>query len=179
MSKQVKQMQMDVLRGAFHDVRDLVMLSASGLNAQTENQMRLALRKKNIHLHMVKNSLARRVFTDLGINLAQAWTGPTLLAWGADSLADLSKTLQPMIKKNEKAIKVKLAVAEGQQVTFQQALDMPTRTEAIGTIIGMIVGVASQIASQIVGPATQIASQIKTLSEKKPEEGAAAAAAPA
>jgi len=177
MSKQIKQMQMDVLKSTFKDVRDLVLLSASGVSAQTENTLRLQLRKKNIHLHMVKNSLARRVFDELGIKTKTPWEGPTVLAWGGDSLADLSKTLEPLIKKNEKTIKPKFAVAEGLEVTYKQALAMPTRAEALGTILAMILGPAAQIAGQIIGPAAQIAGQIKTLSEKKPEEAAAPAPA--
>jgi large subunit ribosomal protein L10 len=173
MSKQVKQMQMTALKQTFQDVRDLVFLSISGLSCQEDNQMRLGLRKKNIRLQVVKNSLARRVFGELGLQAKSPWEGTTTLAWGANSIAELSRELDALAKKNPK-IKVKSAVAEGQEIAFQTALTMPTRTEAIGTIIGMAVGVASQIAGQIAGPAAQIAGQIQTIAEKKPEEPATA-----
>ena len=45
MSKQIKQMQMEALKQAFQGVRDMVFLSASKVSAQTENQLRLDLRK--------------------------------------------------------------------------------------------------------------------------------------
>jgi len=167
MSKQIKQMQMGVLRQEFKDVRDMVLFNMVGVPATVENQMRLQLRKKNIRLQMVKNSLARRIFSELGVSAGEAWTGPTVLAWGADSLADLSKSLQGYITKN-KNIVVKTAVAEGQPVAFADALKFPTRAEALGTIIGMIVGVASQIASQI-----------DQISKKEPAAVEAPAAAPA
>jgi large subunit ribosomal protein L10 len=173
MSKKIKQMEMDTLKSTFQGVRDLVVLTASGVDCQNDNQLRLALRKKKIHLQMVKNSLARRVFSDLGIQMEKVWEGPTVLAWGADSVSELSKTLDGLIKKNEK-IKVKTAVAEGLEISFKQALEMPTRTEAISTILAMILGPASQIAGQIAGPAGQIAGQIKTIADKKPEEQKAA-----
>ncbi len=67
MSKQIKQLEMDSLEQTFKDVRDVVFLSVSGVNAQLDNQVRLALRKKNIRLQVVKNSLASRVFS-LGQN---------------------------------------------------------------------------------------------------------------
>ena len=53
MSKQVKQMQMDVLRGTFKDVRDMVFLNVVGLNAIADNQIRLGLRKKGIRADLV------------------------------------------------------------------------------------------------------------------------------
>jgi large subunit ribosomal protein L10 len=177
MSKVIKQMQMEALRTTFQGVRDLVLLSLSKVDGVTENKLRLDLRKKKIYLHMVKNSLVRRVFSEVGIKLNTGWEGPTLMAWGGDSLADLSKTLDGILTKDAKLkdkIKPKAAVAEGQEVTFEQAKAMPTRTEAIGTILGMILSPGSQIAGQIIGPAAQIAGQIKTLSEKKPEEAPAA-----
>jgi large subunit ribosomal protein L10 len=171
MSKVIKQMQMDALKRDFGGVRDLVMLHIVGLDAIAENKMRLDLRKKGIRLQMVKNSLARRVFGDMGLKVDGVWEGSTTVAWGAGSVAELSKEIETVVKKNDKKMKVKTAVADGQQVAFDLALKMPTKQQILGVIVGMIIGPGSQIASQVVGPATQIAGQLKTLAEKKePEE---------
>jgi large subunit ribosomal protein L10 len=180
MSKQVKKMQMDVLSKTFHDVRDMVFLTASGIDAQTDNRIRLGLRKKNISLLMVKNSLVRRVFNDLGVKPAdEAWAGNTVIAWGAESIKDLSREVETAFLKDVKLkdkVKVKTALADGQQVTFARALTMPTRKEAIGEIVGMILGPGASIAGCLTAPAAQVASQIQTISEKKPEGEAAPAA---
>ena len=182
MSKLIKQLEMDALKNTFKDIRDLVVLSVSAVDCQADNKLRLSLRKKNIRLQVVKNSLARRVFDDIGIKFGQDsgyWTGSTVMAWGANSLAELSRTIdaevQDQVKKNPKlkdCVQFKGAVAEGQPITFQQAKDMPTRSEAIGTVVAMLLSPASEIASQIIGPASQVASQI----EKKTKEEAAPAA---
>ena len=182
MSKQIKQMEMDSLKHTFTDVRDLVVLSVKGLACQVDNLFRLTLRKKNVRVHWVKNSLARWVFGEMGVGLDKVWEGSTLFAWGSDSVKGLSKELEGLIKElgkkdpkiNDK-IKIKAAVAEGQQVSFEQALKMPTRKEAIGEIIGMILGPANEIAAMLTGPASQIASQIETISKKEPEKEAAPA----
>lgn len=176
MSKKVKQMEMDALKQTFEGVRDLVVLTTAGIPCQADNQLRLQLRKKNIRLQMVKNSLCRKIFDGMGIKLDQAWGGSTIMAWGGDSVAELSKTLEAALKKLPK-LTVKTAVAEGQQISFKTALTMPTRQEAIGQVLSMIIGPAAQIAGCIAGPAGQIAGQIQTLSEKKPEEAPAAEAA--
>lgn len=176
MSKKVKQLEMDALKQTFEGVRDLVVLTTAGVACQADNQLRLQLRKKNIRLQMVKNSLCRKVFDGMGIKLDNVWSGSTIMAWGGDSVAELSKALGESLKKLPK-ITVKTAVAEGLEITFKQALAMPTRQEAIGQILAMIVGPAAQIAGCIAGPASQIAGQIKTLSDKKPEEASAAESA--
>jgi large subunit ribosomal protein L10 len=169
MSKQIKQMEMDSLKNTFQEVRDLVVLSINKLNCHTDNQMRAALRKKNIRMQVVKNSLARRVFDDLGMKTEGFWTGTTLLAWGGSSLADLSKEVETLAKKNDKVLKVKSAVSEGQEITFQQALKMPTRAEALGRVIALALSPASRLIGQLLAPAANLAGQIKTLADRVPE----------
>jgi large subunit ribosomal protein L10 len=177
MSKQIKQMEMDTLKATFGEVRDLVLLSASGLDAQTDNQIRLRLRKKNIRLQVVKNSLAHRVFDEMGLKLADAWSGPTLVAWGAGSVAELARELDAVIGKTDK-IKVKTGVAEGQEQPFPRLLSMPTRAEAHGRIVGLALSPASRLVGQLKGAAARVAGQIKTLAERAPAAEAAPAPAP-
>jgi large subunit ribosomal protein L10 len=183
MSKQIKQMQMQALRGEFGQVRDFVVLSISGLTCQADNQLRLGLRKKNIRLQMVKNSLSRKVFAELGLQSQAAWAGPTVLAWGAGSIAELSRTLDAdiadLVKKNPKLkdkIQFKGAFAEGQEITFERAKTMPTRAEAIGRVIALALAPAARIAAQLKAPGGILAGQVKSLAEKKPDEEPAPAA---
>jgi large subunit ribosomal protein L10 len=179
MSKQLKKMEMDALKKTFGEVRDLVLLSISGVPALAENQMRLALRKKNIRLHTVKNSLLALVLKEMGMpSLDAHLQGPTTLAWGSSSIADLCKEIDSWHRKNTK-IKPKVAVADGAMVGFDQAKRFPTRAEAIANVVALALGPARRLASQILGPASQVAGQIKTISEKAPAPAEAAPAEPA
>jgi len=179
MSKQIKQMQMDDLRATFRNVRELVLLSVSGLTCTADNQLRANLRKKNIHIEMVKNSLARRVFSELGMDIPKEspyWVGTTWMTWGPESVAELSQELERQVVNNKALrdkIKVKGAITEGQPVPFDLALRLPTRSQALAAVLSAILGPAQQVVGQITGPASQIASQVQTLSEKAPPEGAA------
>ena len=174
MSKAIKQMQMSALKGTFQGVRDMVMLNVIGLDAINDNKIRLALRKKGIRLHQVKNSLCRRVFGELGLSPDGLKEGSTTVAWGAGSLKELSKEIEAVAKKHDKKIKVKTALADGLAIPFAQALTMPTRLEAIGDVLAALLGPAMTIAAQLAGPAAQLAGQIKTISEKKEEAAPAA-----
>jgi large subunit ribosomal protein L10 len=179
MSKQIKQMQMDNLRATFQTVRELVLLSVSGLTCTADNQLRASLRKKNIHVEMVKNSLARRVFNELGMAIPKEspyWVGTTWMTWGPESVAELSQELERQVLTNKAykdKIRVKGAITEGQPVPFDKAKTLPTRPQAIAAVLAAILGPAQQIAGQIIGPASQIAGQIQTLSEKAAPEGGA------
>jgi large subunit ribosomal protein L10 len=188
MSKVIKQMQMNALKDTFQNVRDAVVLSIKGLNCQLDSSLRATLRKKNIRLQVVKNSLTRRVFDELGIRISADspfWAGPTTLAWGPSSVAELSRGIDEELKKSKIApqykdkVVVKGAIADGQVVSFDLALKMPTRLEAIGQILSAILGPGSAIAGSLTGPISQVASQIQTIGEKKEEPAAEAAPAPA
>jgi large subunit ribosomal protein L10 len=168
MSKEIKQLEMNALEQTFKDVRDLVMMSVQGLGSTTDNQLRLGLRKKKIRMQVVKNTLARRVFGQLGLQMANCWEGPTTVAWGAGSISELSRELETAFKNNDK-VKFKCAVADGMEVSFAQALKMPTRAEAIGRVVMLALSPAGRIASQLRGPAGRVAGQVKSISEKKPE----------
>jgi large subunit ribosomal protein L10 len=183
MSKVIKQMQMDALKKDFTGVRDMVLLNIVGLDAIAENQVRLGLRKKGIRLQLVKNSLARRIFKDLGLRvLADAdaktekkkWTGSTTIAWGGPSVAELSKEIDTVRKKYEKKMTVKTAVADGQEVPFAVALKMPTKAEALGRVVMLALAPARRVAAQIVGPASQVCGQIKGIKDSKKDEAPAA-----
>jgi large subunit ribosomal protein L10 len=182
MSKVIKQMQMDALKQTFKDVRDLVLLNVVGLDAITENQMRLGLRKKGIQLQMVKNSLARRVFNDLGLEIKTDWVGSTTVAWGGSSIAGLSQELETLLRKHAKLMKAKMAVVDGQEVAFDVALKMPTREQALGQIVALALAPGARLAAALLGPGGMLASQLKAIEDKKEEgekkeEGAAAPAA--
>jgi len=179
MSKQIKQLQMDVLAKTLDGVRDMVFLSATKIDAITENKVRLDLRKKNIYLMRVKNSLLRRVFAESKLDPGEAaWVGSTVVAWGGDSIKDLSKSVHAALVKGDKfkdKVKIKATLAEGQIVPFEKAMTMPTRLEAIGEIVAAFMGPASSIASALTAGASQVASQIQSIADKKPEEAPAAA----
>lgn len=184
MSKVIKQMEMDDLRRTFEGVRDLVVLSVQKLGANATYSLRSTMRKKQIRLKVVKNSLARKVFKEMNLQIpddSPFWQKPSLVAWGGSSIKELSKAIEAELRAPKTAplyrdkVTVKGAVADGQACSFEDALKMPTRTEIIAELLGMILGPASSIAGCLVGPAAQVASQIEQISEKKEEAAPATA----
>lgn len=180
MSKLVKKMEIDSLKKRFDGVRDIVVLSAEKINSQQTALLRNTLSKQQIRLTMVKNSLIRKVLGEAGIQVDQnAWNGPTYLAYGAENIKALSTSIEQFITDFEKdakqkdKIKVKTAIADGQEVTFEQAKKMPTRQEAIGELVGLLLAPFMELTAQLVGPGSQLASQIQQISEKSSQEPSA------
>ena len=183
MSKFVKKLEASAVAATLGDGRDYVLLNLTGVKAQDENTMRLALRKKKIRLHHVKNSLVRRIFDAKGFRGVDGFlAGPTVVAWATSpdvAIATVSKEIDVFMQKN-KAIKPKTAIADGAAIPFDDAKKMPTREEAIGLLLAQILGPARKLAGQLVGPGRMIAGQIKAHEEKLGKEAPAeSAAAPA
>jgi ribosomal protein L10 len=184
MSKVVKQMQMDAIKSTLSGVRDLVVLSFKGLNSQTDGLFRANLRKKKVRLQVVKNSYTRRVFKDLGLSIpddSPYWDGTTMLAWGGSSVSELSRAIDSELKAPKTGplfrdrVTIKGAIVDGQPMPFKQALEMPTREEAIARVVLLATSPGSRLVSALTGPAAAVASQIKQKSEEKPAEAAPAA----
>ena len=64
MSKLVKNMLIDDLKTRLAGVGEVIVVSLGRLDAIQTSQLRQTLRKKKIHLQLIKNSLARRATLD-------------------------------------------------------------------------------------------------------------------
>jgi ribosomal protein L10 len=171
MSKKIKELELNSLRQTMRGVKDMVLLEPLKLDSAADFELRKKLREKQIRVKMVKNSLVRKVFTENGVQV-ETGSGPTLLAWGGDSIKTLSNAVDGLLKelkKDPKApdkIKVKTAVADGQPIPMEVAKTLPTRLEAIGEVVAALLGPAASIAAALTGPASQLAGILTTIEEK-------------
>jgi len=178
--KEIKELELNDLRKRFQGVKDYVILEPIKVDAGTEYEFRKKLREKKVAVRLVKNTLAKKVFTENGIAV-DVWSGPTLLLWGGESIKDLANSVDGVIKelkKDPKApdkFKEKTAVADGEAVSLATAKTLPTRKDAIGGVLAALLGPGGQIAGCLTGPASQLAGLVKAIEDKG--EGAAPAAA--
>ena len=182
MSKAVKQLELDDLRKAFQEVRDYVLLEPVKVDSATEYNFRKTLRDKKVRVKLVKNSYAKKIFGELGIQAGNL-AGPTLVCWGAESPKGLATAVDGAIKdakkdpKSPDKYKVKTGLVDGNPMALDPMTKVPTRLEAIGEIVSALCSAGSDIAGALVGPGSQVASILTTIEEKKPEGEAAAPAA--
>lgn len=180
MSKYVKRLISEHLRGRFKDVEEALLVNMVGLDANANNRLRAELCKKNIHVMVVKNSLARRATegTPLGV-MFEGLTGTSAVCWGADDMVALAKEVTRLAKDDQYgAFEPRGGVMDGERLTARQVAEVsrwPSREELLSMVAGQVIGVASQVASQLVGPATQIASQIEKMIEDRGGDGQEAA----
>jgi len=170
MSKAVKQLELDDLRSHIGGVRDYVLLEPIKVDSATEYNFRKTLREKKVRVKLVKNSYARKIFAEMGVNSGEL-TGPTILCWGSDSVKSLANAVDSAVKDSKKdakapdKFKVRTAILDGNPITLDVAKTVPTRLEAIGEIVNALAAAGSAIAGCLVGPGSQIASILTTIEE--------------
>lgn len=176
MSKAVKKMMIDEIRGRLGDRRDLVMLDASRLDGVEANKLRLGLQEKGITLLTVKNTLARLALRESGFeSLDGVMEGPTTLVWGGEDIVGLSREMADWAKKID-SLEIKGGAVDGQVVDAASVTAIskgPSRLELIGQIAGLLLSPGAQLAGALLGPGGTISGQLKAMSEKEEEAASA------
>ena len=167
MSKLVKNMLVDDLRSRLDGVGDVIVVSVGRLDAVKTALLRQTLRKKRIHLQLVKNSLARRATA--GTPLAPAFSsteGRLAIAWGAEDVVDLAKELDRLTGvKDFEGFEFRAGALDGLHLNATEVKAVakwPTRGEQLSILSGQILSLGSILAGQIGSVGGVLAGQISS-----------------
>lgn len=176
MSKLIKNMLVDDLKGRLQGVGEVIVVSLGRLDAQKTTQLRQALRKKRISLQLVKNSLARRAMlgTPLEPALEEA-EGMLAIAWGGDDVVDLAKELDRLSGvKDFDGFECRGGALDGARLDagdVKKVAKWPTRVEQLSILSGQISSLAGTLAGQIVSAGGTLAGQISQRAEDLEKAG--------
>jgi large subunit ribosomal protein L10 len=175
MSKYVKELMMDQLKTELDGDRSVLILDLKGLDAITEHQFRRDLRKKSIKMRVLRNSLARRVFEDMGMGgLSRFLEGPSVAVWGGDGVAELAKEISTQVKKLKKP-EIKGGSVDGTVIGPDQVEDitkLPSREALIGRVVSLALAPVQRVVTLANAPASGLLGQLKTLAEGAPADEA-------
>jgi large subunit ribosomal protein L10 len=174
MSKYVKELITKDLRNRLSGVEDALLVDVIGMKNEKTVQLRQRLRKKNIRLMVVKNSLARRATEGTGIARAfDDGEGTLALLWGGEDVISLAKEVVAIAKMKEfEPFKPKGGAMDGQSLTAEQVTAVskwPSRSEQLSILSGQILSPGAKLSSQLLGPGAKLASQIKKKVEESSE----------
>ena len=172
MSKYVKNLITDHLRNRLQGVDDALLVDVVGLDANVNNRLRTELAEKDIHLVVVKNSLAARAAE--GTPLAAMFaglTGTAAVCWGGEDIVSLAKEVTRLAKdKQYEGLESRGGVMDGDTLSAAQVAEVstwPNREEQLSLLVGQILGPGATLAAQLNGPGGTLAGQI---SEKAKED---------
>ena len=180
MSKAIKDMLVDDLKHRLREVGDVIVVSLGKLDAQKTTALRQSLRKKQIHLQLVKNSLARRATAGTPLEPAmEDAAGMLALAWGGEDVVDLAKELDRISgDKQFEGFECRGGALDGGRLgadDVKRVAKWPTRGEQLSIRSGQISSLASVLAGQILSAGGTLAGQIASrVEDLEKAEGQAA-----
>jgi large subunit ribosomal protein L10 len=178
MSKFVKDLITNDLKKRLDGVEDALLVDVIGLKNEKNVALRQRLRKKNMHLLVIKNSLARRATEGTRLGSAFGDVGGTMaLIWGGEDIISLAKEVINIAEdKNFEPFAAKGGVMDGQPLAADQVKAVskwPSRQEQLSILSGQILSPGAKLSSQLLGMGAKLASQIKKKSEGAEEAAAA------
>ena len=178
MSKTVKSMIMRDYTTRVGDVKDGMLISIRGLKAIDTTKLRNNLAKHKVKVTVIRNSLAKKQFKGTSFEkLETLLTGPSALVLSQTSVVEAARSIVGMLK-DFPTLELKGAILDGTLFEGKKGVEelskYPTREEAIGQAVTLIVSPGKKLLAQVKGPGSNLAGIIKAI-EAKLETGEAIA----
>ncbi len=160
------------------DADAALVVSIRGMGAIDTNKMRMDLARKDIHITVVQNSLAKRAIGDTPLaGLSKFLDGPSALAYGGESVVEVAREIVRWAKQVEQ-FELKGAILDGELFEGKAGVDrlsqFPTKDEAIAKVVTLVLAPAGKLVSAIKAPGGNVMGIVKAI-ESKLEKGEAIA----
>src|SRR5215207_10387738 len=177
MSKTVKSLIMKELTGKLHDVESVAVINPRGIDAIKNNHIRRKLHEKGLRMTVVKNTLAKRAVGDGKLKGFDALLdGPSAVIYGEASIATIARMILDE-KKTDDKLELRGIFFDGELYTgdkgVEQVSKLPTREEAIGQIVALILAPGSKLSGIFKGQAGKVAALVKAVEERAEKTGGA------
>jgi len=142
----VKEKVVDEIKATTSDASTIVLFDYRGLTDNESKELRRALRETGSDYKVYKNTLMKRAFNELNINVDESLEGPSALAYGTDAIAPI-KVLSEFAKTHP-ALVLKVGVVDG-EVSDKNALSelakIPSREGLLTMLAGSLIGIPKDL----------------------------------
>ena len=149
----------------------VIIVEYTGAKMKSLDGIRAKIRETGGEFHVLKNTLARRVFKDNGMAFPDEYlVKSTAVSFAFADPASMAKALSEATKGNE-FVKVKGGFMDGQVLNPAQVkalADMPPLPVVRAQLLGVLQAPAGKLVRTIAEPARGLAAVIKAFSEKVP-----------
>ncbi|WP_072748064.1 50S ribosomal protein L10 [Oceanicella actignis] len=153
----------------FADSGAVVVCRYAGLSVAEMTAFRNQMRAAGAKVKVAKNKLAKIALEGKPCEgMSKYLTGQTVLAYAEDPVTP-AKIVEAFNKTNDKLVIVGGAMGETilDEAGVRALAKMPSREEVLASIVGALVGPASNLINAITAPATNIAGILKARAEEE------------
>lgn len=168
-SKERKNEVIELVKGWANQSKAMYVTEYTGLNMKQIDELRLKVRQTGGEFHIVKNTLGKLAFEQIGLAVTEElFSGSTAIAFAFEDAPSLAKVINDFSRTNE-ALKVKGGYLDGaliSAVDVQALAELPPLPIMRAQLLGTILAPASQLVRTLAEPARQIAAVLRAYSEK-------------
>lgn len=138
----VKEQIVDEIKTTTKNASTIVLFDYRGLTDNESKELRHKLREVDSDYKVFKNTLMKRAFHDLDINLDENLEGPSALAYGSDAIAPI-KVLSEFAKAHP-ALVLKVGLVDGEisdQSQLTELAKIPSREGLLTMLAGALIGI--------------------------------------
>ncbi len=158
----------------YRGVQSCLILNYQGIGAMEATDFRRDLCAKNMRFEVVKNSLVKAAFKEMGNDgLIELFNGPTAIIAGGDDPVVLAKMLVGWTRKVP-AMSIKGGVVEGRVVSVpevERLSRLPSRTVLYSQMITLINSPMTRFAMGVSVSLQKLRGVLDAVREKKEKEG--------
>jgi len=154
----------------------LYLTDFTGLNVKAMTELRSTLKRSGAEYVVVKNRLAKRVFTELEDlpDISESLTGPTGFVFGYDDAAAAAKALSDFARDHDKKPAFKLGVLDNQVLQPEQVeriAKLPPREQLYAELAGAFEAPLAALASALGAKLQEAAGLFDALKEERAKAG--------
>ncbi len=176
LTKERKTELVDEYRELIEKSQGMILVEYRGINMKGMDPMRRKVREAQGELHVVKNTLTRKVLIELGRPAPEElFAQTTAVAFAFGDAPAVAKVLTAVAKDSE-FVKVKGGFLGNEVLNAKQVealADLPPLPVLRAQLLGMISTPATRIAGALASSVRQVASVVKAYSEKDAAPAAA------
>ena len=167
---EAKKQVVEEIKEKIQNAKSVILVQSVGLTVADDTELRREFRAKNVEYKVLKNTLIRRAFNDLGVNdFDEDLNGPTTVAFCQDETS-AAKIVIDAAKKYENKISVKCAYVDGGRVDVSgvKALAaMPSKEELIAKMLGSLQAPISNFVGVLSAIPRGLVIALNAIAEKK------------
>lgn len=146
---EAKKVIVEEIKTKIQNAKSVVLVKFDKLTVSEDTEIRRDLRKNDVEYKVLKNTLIKRAFNELGINDFDAeLNGPTSVAFGTDETG-AAKVIIEASKKYEDKVTVKSAYFEGKRIdvdAVKALATIPSKQQLYGMLASALLGVPRALA---------------------------------
>jgi large subunit ribosomal protein L10 len=155
------------------DAHDCVVVDFTGQSVAQARSMRDKLRANQMHVRVLKTSLARLAARELGFEGGERlFDGTSAVVYGGDSVATVARLVRDVGKEQKTGLKVRGGFLEKKAIgaaQVDQLASLPSREELLSQVLGTIIAPVSQM----LGAVDALVSSVPGLTQALHDKGSA------